>query len=346
MKKSSFIITETIFSLVLAASVAAVAVLAVDLNTDQFQLDRFNPFSQESSAADEEEITPPKNNEQNNNEENSESKAQQKNDADNASKEESPKEVSNDESDAEKSGSEESSEESRKESSSEENADQIRLRDKPENTDSQPKELVEQMAAYSFDIDTQLLGDRLIMLDTVNSGSKDKAVMYCFQKDENGYWWNIIGDGEPITDEAYIGENGSGFMPERDSKVTPGGIFYAGAGFYISDKPDTTYDMFQITEDTYWVTDPDSQYYNQRVEGTENKDWTKADHMITSEKSYKYGLTTNYNTFSPDSSLASAIFIHCGSTPTEGSIAVPENVMKTILEWCDDKSTIDIFVNI
>ena len=75
MKKSSFIITETIFSLVLAASVAAVAVLAVDLNTDQFQLDRFNPFSQESSAADEEEITPPKNNEQNNNEENSESKS-------------------------------------------------------------------------------------------------------------------------------------------------------------------------------------------------------------------------------------------------------------------------------
>ena len=46
MKKPAFIITETICSVILAASVAAVAVLAVDLNTDQFHLDRFNPFTQ------------------------------------------------------------------------------------------------------------------------------------------------------------------------------------------------------------------------------------------------------------------------------------------------------------
>ena len=50
MKKPGFIITETIFSLVLAASVAAVAVLAVDLKTDRFHIDRFNPFSQSDSS--------------------------------------------------------------------------------------------------------------------------------------------------------------------------------------------------------------------------------------------------------------------------------------------------------
>ncbi|MBQ9460764.1 MAG: hypothetical protein IJU51_02440 [Clostridia bacterium] len=346
MKKRGFIITETIFSLVLAASVTAVAVLAVDLNTNQFQLDRFNPFRQESSVVEDDEIVPDKKNEQQSTEEKSVSKTEQNE----SSKEEEPKESSaepsEEESDKEKSGADESSAESSKESSSDSKENEIKLRAEPEKLESQPKELADQMAAYSFDIDTQLLGDRLIMLDTVNSGSKDKAILYCFQKSENGMWWNIIGDGQPVTTEAYIGENGSGFMPERDSKVTPGGIFYAGTGFYISDKPDTTYDMFQITENTYWVTDPDSQYYNQKVEGTENKDWTKADHMITSEKPYKYGLVVNYNTFEPDSSLASAIFIHCGNAPTEGSIAVPENVMKTILEWCNDKSTVNIFVNI
>lgn len=333
MKKRGFIITETIFSLVLAASITAVAVLAVDLNTDQFQLDRFNPFRQESSAVED-----GKDNGKQSSAGESESKPEQKENSNSESLKESSEETSNEESEKEASGNEESS--------SEGEAKDLKLRTQPETLDSQPEELTAQMAAYGFDIDTQLLGDRLIMLDTVNSGAKDKAIMYCFQKSENGIWWNIVGDGQPITNEAYIGENGSGFMPERDSKVTPGGILYAGAGFYINDKPDTTYDMFHITEDTYWVTDPDSKYYNQRVEGTENKDWTKADHMITSEKPYKYGLVVNYNTFDPDSSLASAIFIHCGNAPTEGSVAVPENVMKTILEWCDDKSTVNIFINI
>ena len=68
--------------------------------------------------------------------------------------------------------------------------------------------------------------------------------------------------------------------------------------------------------------------------------------MITSEKSYKYGLVINYNTNSPDSKKASAIFMHCGSSATEGSVAVPEDVMKTILEWLDDDSLVSVFINL
>ena len=104
--------------------------------------------------------------------------------------------------------------------------------------------------------------------------------------------------------------------------------------------------MFEITEDTYWVTDPESAYYNQKVEGTEGKDWSSADHMITSEKSYKYGLVINYNTNYPNTSKTSAIFMQCGSASTEGSIAIPDYVMKTILEWIDSDSRVNVFITV
>ena len=44
MKKPGLIITEMIFSVILAASVAAVAVLAIDIKTDKFGIDKFDPF--------------------------------------------------------------------------------------------------------------------------------------------------------------------------------------------------------------------------------------------------------------------------------------------------------------
>ncbi len=351
MKKRGFIITEVIFSLVLAASVAAVTVLAVDLKTDQFHLDRFNPFKQESSETvsgseyrvqDEESQGAKESSKEEKPAESSPAEVSKETPVENSK--ESSKEASKDESKSESSENTESSDESSSESSTE--SDAIKLRAQPEELSEQPEELVKAMGAYGFDVDSQLNGNKLIMVDTVSSGSLTRAIVYCFEKSDSGIWWNIIGDGQPISGEAYIGENGSGFEPERDSRVTPGGIYYAGPGFYIGDKPETTYELFKITEDTYWVTDPESSYYNQRVEGTDNKDWTKADHMITSDKSYKLGLTTSYNSFEPDSSLACEIFICCGNTPTEGSIAMPEDAVKAILKWLDEGSTVNIFVNI
>ncbi len=339
MKKRGFIITETIFSLILAASVAAVAVLAVDLKTDQFHLDRFNPFDQGRSD------TAAENNDKSDAHKENSSASADKKTSDAASKE-STADASKDSTAKENSENKKKPEQSSKAESSDSEAQTLKFRKQPENLSEQPKELADAMAAYDFDIDTQLDGNKLIMIDTVNSGSLSKAIVYCFEKSESGYWWNIADDGKPVTNEAYIGENGSGFDPAIDSKITPGGIFSAGAGFYIKEKPDTSYEMFQITENTYWVTDPDSTFYNQKVESTENKDWSKADHMITSEKSYKYGLTTSFNTYSPDSALASAIFLHCGNAPTEGSIAMPEEVMKAILEWLDKNSNVTLFITI
>lgn len=347
MKKPGLIITETIFSLVLAASVAAVAVLAVDLKTNRFHLDRFNPFAGESSVSEEK----GKDADQSKKNQNEEKREQSLTES--SPDEASAVEVSADESSTKENSQPEASDEtsgenSREESGTENHSQTIKLLAEPKNLKSQPKELDEMLKKHGYGFDNSIDGNRIIMIDTTAvEGEKTKAYVYCYQKSETSqYWWNVVGDNKPITQEAYIGENGSYFEPKRDSKITPGGIYQAGQGFYIGTKPSTTYSLFEITDKTYWVTDPKSKFYNQKVEGTDKKDWETADHMITSEKSYQYGLVIQYNTQNPNKDLAAAIFLHCGSAATEGSVAVPENVMKTILEWLNEDSRVTVFITI
>ncbi len=348
MKKPGFVITETIFSLVLAASVAAVALLAIDLKTNQFHIDRFNPFATESSktesgSTDENSRKGDGNSQTETSVKEESSKAESKASAESEKPEESKQSSKKEE----KESSQESEEESEKQESSDTDSKTIKLRSEPKNLKSQPEELENALKAYGFSLKNSVGGDRIIFVDTTSSNDKTKATVYCYQKsDSSEYWWNIIGNGKPITTDAFIGENGSNFMPAYDSKITPGGILPVGQGFYIENKPDTDYSLFEITEDTYWVTDPKSKFYNTLVEGTDKKDWKSAIHMIESEETYQYGLVIEYNTLSVDSKSASGIFLCCGSAPTEGSVAVPENVMKTILEWFESGTSATIFIQV
>lgn len=340
MKKPGLIITETIFSLILAASVAAVGALAFDLKTDKLRLDKFNPFSTQSSS------------------DKSDSKEKDKNNSQKESTSSEASKVISGQSELTSEGSmSDKTRESSGESSSggiseaseggESSVETIKLLGEPENLNAQPEELLEKMDRYGYSVDVMLTGDRLILIDANDSDDITKAKLYCYQKSEKtGLWWNVAGEGKILSDQVYIGSGGSEYDVPEGSKKTPGGILPVGEGFYIKDKPATEYPLFEITEDTYWVTDPASRFYNQRVTGTEDKDWENADHMITSDKSYKYGLVINYNTDPVDNTKGSAIFMHCGNNATEGSVAVPENVMKTILEWLDNNSSVSIFITV
>ncbi len=325
MKKPGLIITEILCSLLLAASGTAVGFLVYDLNTNNFHFDRLNPFVQQNENS-EEAAEEKSSGESSDKEQSSAASSDEKKESDSESKAENPSEVS--------AGSD--------------TVQTLPFVKQPEKIEEQPAELTAALAPYSdYTPADAIFGDHMILVDTNSTGELNKAKIYCYQRDAGSeYWWNVMGEGKPICEEAYIGENGSNFDPSPDAAVTPGGVFPAGKGFYISDKPNTSYPLFQITEDTYWVTDPSSEFYNQRVEGTDKKDWTEADHMITSEKSYQYGLVVNYNTSDTNPDRTSAIFFRCGNTPTKGSIAVPENVMKTILEWLDKDSNIMIFITV
>ena len=304
MKKPLFVITEIFLSLVFAAAAAATAVVAVDIKTDIFHVDKLDPLHISS-------LIP--------------------NSKENKKEEKVKKEIS-----------EIMLVENKQASETQESLQKLaenKIKDflkEPENLDHQPADLEEFMLAYEYSFEEDLTGNKLILVEAGNNLSNtSKAKLYCYEKNKDGYWWNVAGEGKTVTDEVYIGENGSAYEVTADSKKTPAGMWLLGEGFYIGQKPDTTYPTFEITEDTYWVTDTESAFFNQKVDGAEEKDWTKAEHMIAAPKSYKYGLVISYNTYEPDTEKPSAIFMHCGNTPTEGCIAVPENVMKAVLEWLD-----------
>lgn len=312
MKKPLFVITEVFFSALFAASAAAAVGVALDIKTDMFKIDRLDPLHIAQFM--------PKKDEEN---------GKIKKELSEIILAES-KQVSDTKESLMKAAETKAKEFLRE----------------PQNLSSQPKDLEEFMSAYEYDFAETLTGNKLILVEADNYSNTSKAKLFCFEKNKNGFWWNVAGEGEAVTEEVYIGENGSAYDVSADSKKTPAGMWLLGEGFYTDEKPVTTYPLFQITENTYWVTDTNSKFFNQKVEGIEEKDWTKADHMTASANSYKYGLVIDYNISEPDTEKPSAIFMHCGNTPTEGCIAVPEDVMKKILEWLDSECAPFIWITV
>lgn len=159
--------------------------------------------------------------------------------------------------------------------------------------------------------------------------SGNSAVVNLFDKIGTN-WSNSISNID-----ASIGKNGVNSNKKEGDKTTPAGLFSIGKAFYIDSPTGTKLDEFKITEDTYWVDDVNSQFYNQHVEGTENKDWNSAEHMIDYYASYKYGFVINYNTNPIINGNGSAIFFHCFNTPTSGCISVADDDMLSILQRLD-----------
>ncbi len=306
MKKPTFIIAETLLSMVLIASLAAVAVLAIDINTDGSiippEIYGGKSRIQKDTASLTEDSAPPKPSDPVKEET---SKAP-----------ETPK------------------------ASPESDLNKTLILQEPAGLNSQPEDLTRYISQYGFDYEG-LSFNRCIVVD---SDDKSKANVYCYQKGDNGYWWNIAGKNKFITDKAFVGEKGPDYNITPGSKKSPLGFYMLGQGFYIGQKPVSTYPMFEITDSTYWVDDPKSAFYNTKVDGTDKKDWNSANHMITQTEAYKYGLVVNYNTNNISSELASSIFMYCGNAPTEGGIALPENVMLAILNWLDEDSLAYIYI--
>ena len=322
MKKPVFIIAETFLSLVLAASLAAVAALAIDIKTDGSLIPPELYGGKSESSAPEKEAS-------------QESSKQEKKAESSEKKESSEKTEGSDKADTSQQTSKtESSAESRDKST------EGLILNAPEGLSKQPDDLSKFIGDYGYSFEN-LSFDHLIVVDPDENSA---AKVYCYQKNENDLWWNIAGENNPLTDKGFVGEKGPDYDIKPGSKKSPLGFYSLGEGFYIGEKPDTTYPMFEITDDTYWLTDNGSAFYNTKVEGTDKKDWSSAEHMISLKDKYKYGIVVEYNTYNIDNSLAGSIFLQCGTTTTQGSIAVPEKTMKTILEWLDEDSKAYIYI--
>lgn len=164
---------------------------------------------------------------------------------------------------------------------------------------------------------------QLIIVDAYGT----EADVYMFEKNNENIWADM-----EMKCSGYVGSNGVDQKQMEGDKITPQGLYSIGDAFYINSQPSTWLNTFRITNDTYWVDDPNSAFYNKKVEGVQNKDWNSAEHMIDYYNSYKYGCVINYNTEPIESGKGSAIFMHCGSDATSGCIAVSEADMLRYLK--------------
>ena len=151
-------------------------------------------------------------------------------------------------------------------------------------------------------------------LVTVDSSGSSATIRF-FTFDDRS--WS---EDEALACSGYVGRNGVTTSMHEGGMATPFGLYTISEAFYINEKPATGLPTFRITDDTYWVDDPDSAYYNRRVEGTGDRDWSSAEHMIDYPATYEYGFVIDYNTEAAYAA-GSAIFFHIKYEPTYGCVA-------------------------
>lgn len=162
---------------------------------------------------------------------------------------------------------------------------------------------------------------------TVTSNGNTAEIRF-YYLNENGMWEN----DPALTTDGYVGSQGVSKESYEGSYETPFGLYGIGDAFYIDTVPETSLNTFQITQDTYWVDDPDSVFYNQRVEGTEHMDWNSAEHMMDYYNSYRFGFVIEYNTENTIPGKGSAFFFHISWQPTAGCVGASETMVLKYLK--------------
>lgn len=171
-------------------------------------------------------------------------------------------------------------------------------------------------------ITAESLGSCSQILLVESAGSR--ATIYFYEKNEAG---SFTCD-ESLTSSGWVGKGGVGTASEY-KPVTPFGLYPIEEAFYTGNKPSTGLSSFRITPDTYWVDDPSSRFYNQRVVGTADRDWNSAEEMYISD--YRYGFVIGYNTRNIVPGAGSAFFFHVYGQPTDGCVGTNEGAVLSIL---------------
>lgn len=163
---------------------------------------------------------------------------------------------------------------------------------------------------------------------------KTTATISMHQRDEDGKWKQIL------STPGYVGKNG--LVPDKERKEgcgqTPVGVYHFNKAFGIAADPGCALPYTRVTPDLYWSGDNEKQY-NQLVDIKEvpGLDVENSEHLIDYEYEYQYCLNISFNE-DGTAGRGSAIFLHClGSKKpyTGGCVAVPENIMKLIMQNVD-----------
>lgn len=157
------------------------------------------------------------------------------------------------------------------------------------------------------------------------------ATISLHQRDENGNWKQLL------STPGFVGKNG--LCLDQDHREgcgqTPIGVYRFNKAFGIAPDPGCAIPYIQVNEDTYWSGDP-GQHYNEMVDIKDcpNLLMDDSEHIVDYEYQYQYCLNISFNEEGTPG-RGSAIFLHCMGPLkpyTGGCVAVPENIMKLILQ--------------
>ena len=109
-------------------------------------------------------------------------------------------------------------------------------------------------SGYSVDVINSLGIEQLMVVDAYGT----QADVYLFSYND-GLWLS-----EEVECSGFVGNGGVGEKQSEDDNVTPSGLYSIGDAFYTAEQPTTWLNTFRITENTYWINDPESSMYNQK----------------------------------------------------------------------------------
>ena len=171
-----------------------------------------------------------------------------------------------------------------------------------------------------------LCGRQLIIVKSVGTDA-----FLCRYEASDKMVWSPVGN----LISAKLGRNGVTSAKAEGDLCTPAGLYYLGDAFGIEDKPQTKLNYRSVSQNSYWVDDPDSPDYNTWVELEGEKTWKSAEHLADYNPQYALGVIVKYNCDPIVPGAGSAIFLHCGDKPTAGCVAVDREEMLEILSWLD-----------
>ena len=160
---------------------------------------------------------------------------------------------------------------------------------------------------------------------------KTTATISMHERDENGNWKQIL------STPGFVGKNGLCLDADHVEGCgqTPIGIYRFNKAFGIAPDLGCAIPYTQVTEDIWWSGDT-GYHYNEMIDIRDHPELKKDDseHIIDYEYQYQYCLNISFNEDGTPG-RGSAIFLHCFGPLkpyTGGCIALPENIMKQVMQ--------------
>jgi L,D-peptidoglycan transpeptidase YkuD (ErfK/YbiS/YcfS/YnhG family) len=158
------------------------------------------------------------------------------------------------------------------------------------------------------------------IVTVVASGTNAKITLW---EKTNSIW------SEALSTNGFVGSQGVG-QAHEGSMHTPKGAYTLGFAFGQSN-PGTQLPFRQITPNSYWISDVNSDLYNTWQEGSYagNGNEHLADYA---NLQYYYAIVINYNE-NRVKGAGSAFFLHVSNgRPTAGCVSVPKNIMEQLMK--------------